>query len=386
MISGKNIICFGSEKWEYTGFQQTLMRKLSESNRILFVNPLGSRKIRLEPLQFKIYLQKVKSILAKSYAPETNALVCSPRIIPIVYNGMVLKLNKILARYQFSRLLSKINFNSYTLWIGTPTAFFLMDLFDPEKVVYHAVDRYSEFTFVDREKILSYERAVAKRADVILCTSDAIQRDLVKYNPCAFTITHAVEFDHFYSAMNGCDIPEDLKGINGPIIGYFGGLAERVNYSLIKKIALRFRDASIVLIGKKQHSLGEIESLPNVYLLGQKRYEELPVYLKHFSVCLIPYHVNSLMNAVDPIKLREYFCLGKPVVSVNLPEVRKYDELVYIGMDEESFVRKVQEAIEENDASLYEQRVQVAKESDWGTKIQQISKVVFGNSIQAISK
>ena len=70
-------------------------------------------------------------------------------------------------------------------------AFFLMDLFDPELVVYHAVDRYSEFAFVDREKILSYERAVAERADVILCTSDAIQRDMSKttkrlhHHPCS---------------------------------------------------------------------------------------------------------------------------------------------------------------------------------------------------------
>lgn len=381
MISNKNIICFGSEKWEYTGYQQTLMRKLSASNRILFVNPLGSRKIRLQPSQFGYYFRKIKSIFAKSSARGKNVLVCSPWIIPVVYSSMVLKLNRVLARNQFSRLLSKIHFNSYILWIGTPTAFFLIDLFDPEMVVYHAVDRYSEFAFVNRKKILSYEKAVAERADVILCTSDAIQQDMMKYNQSAFTVTHAVEFEHFFSAMNTDDLPKDLKPIRGPIIGYFGGLAERVNYSLLRRIALRFKDASVVLIGEKQHDMGGIENLPNVHLLGRKKYEELPAYLKHFNVCMIPYHVNRLMEGVDPIKLREYFCLGKPVVSVDLPEVRKFEGLVYIGIDEESFVRRIGEAIDENNASLSEQRVQVARNSDWSVKIHQIYDVVFANAV-----
>lgn len=381
MYSGRKIVCFGSEKWEYNGSQQTLMRKLSKSNRILFVNPLGTRKIRYNPLQLRIYLQKIKNIYAKNYIPEKNTLVCFPWIIPIVYNGMVMKLNKILARYQFKKLLQRINFNSYILWIGTPTAFFLMDLFEPEMVVYHAVDRYSEFEFVDKEKILTYERAVAERADVIICTSDAIQKDMMKYNPRAVAINHAVEFEHFNSAINTSYIPKDIQEIGKPIIGYIGGLTERVNYSLLKKIALRLNNASIVLIGKRQHNLGQIEKLPNVHLLGIKNYEELPFYLKHFNVCLIPYHVNKLMEAVDPIKLREYLCLGKPVVSVNLPEVRKYNGLVYIGMDERSFVKKVEEALNEDNAILNEKRIKAARKSDWSVKINQIYETVFGNEM-----
>ena len=305
-----------------------------------------------------------------------SAIVCNPFIVPFVYDSLTAKLNRMLLRAQFQRLLPRVNFHKYILWVGTPTAAPFLDLFDPSLTIYNPVDRYHAFEFVNGDKIRDYEKQIAAKANAIICTSDAIRKDMSEFNQHVFTVTHGVDMDHFHSALNHEKRLEDIDSLPTPIIGYFGGLSERVNYKLIRKVAARYPAASIVLIGNKLSSLNELEGLANVHFLGFRDFSLLPHYMKRFSVCLIPYHVNELMEAVDPIKLREYLCQGKAVVSVDLPEVRKLEELVYIGRDEEEFVEMVGKALEEKDTSLTAARIAAARRSEWPYKIAEISEII----------
>jgi glycosyltransferase involved in cell wall biosynthesis len=383
MIKGKNIIFFGSDKWEYPGLQQTIMKLLSQNNRILFVNPLGTRKISIKFSEFGIYFNRAMRIFQRypNHSDEVskNINFCNPWMIPFVYNGTIMKLNKSIMHAQFSRLLSRLEFDQYILWVGTPTAASFLDIFDPILVIYNPVDRYSEFSFVDSTKIARYERHIASRADAIICTADAIRKDLEPYNSHCFTVTHGVDVKHFHSAFQNNGVPEDMKDIPGPIIGFIGGLADWVNFDLLLDVANRYPDASLVLIGKTSpevRGLEKLESQSNVYFLGYKNYKVLPEYLKQCTVCLIPYVINERLMAVDPIKLREYLALGKPVVSVDLPEVRKLQDVVYIGDNNKDFVEKIGPAMTENNSSLTEERIRVAWRSDWGVKIEEISSIV----------
>jgi glycosyltransferase involved in cell wall biosynthesis len=192
-------------------------------------------------------------------------------------------------------------------------------------------------------------------------------------------VTHGVDVDHFHSALNNYDVPEDIRNIRSPIIGYFGGLNEWIDWSLLVDVAIHYPDASIVLIGKRLRNVKGLEKLeqqPNVHLLGYKNYKVLPDYLRRFDVCLIPFIINELMVAVDPTKLREYLAQGKPVVSIDLPEVRKLRDVVYIGENKQDFMAKIGKAIMEEDPSLSEERIQAAWRSDWGVKIDEISAIV----------
>jgi hypothetical protein len=182
MITGQNILCFGSEKWEYQGQQQRVMRLLSKNNRILYVNSLGTRKISLRVSQFEFYFKKTINIFKKSTKKEENSLnniiTYNPRIIPLVYNNLAMQINKSIMRAQFAKLLPNLGFNNYILWAGTPTVASFLDIFDPTVLIYNPVDRFSAFSFVDHVKISNYERHVASKADAIICTSDAIRSDL----------------------------------------------------------------------------------------------------------------------------------------------------------------------------------------------------------------
>jgi glycosyltransferase involved in cell wall biosynthesis len=352
------------------------MRLLADRNRILYVNALGSRNLSFKLSQFGFYLKRIQRQFQANQTMSENTMVCNPLFIPFVYSDLTTTLNRVLLRVQFKQLLRKINYQKYILWVGTPTAASFLDLFDPSLTIYNPVDRYHAFSFVNGDKIRAYEKQIASRANAIICTSDAIRNDMSAFNRHAYTVTHGVDVDHFHAALAQENELEDIDNLPKPIIGYFGGLSERVNYQLLRKVACRYPEASIVLIGAKLSTLAELAGLENVHVLGFRDFNLLPQYMKRFSVCLIPYHVNELMEAVDPIKLREYLCQGKAVVSVDLPEVRKLGDLVYIGRDETEFVEMVGKALAEKDISLRESRIEAARQCEWSVKMAEIAGIV----------
>ena len=77
-----------------------------------------------------------------------------------------------------------------------------------------------------------------------------------------------------------------------------------------------------------------------MHFLGRKSYAELPAYCRQFDVGLIPFKLNELTRAVNPIKLREYLAAGLPVISTPLPEVAIYEQMVNLADTPEEFVRR----------------------------------------------
>ena len=88
-------------------------------------------------------------------------------------------------------------------------------------------------------------------------------------------------------------------------------------------------------------------------MLGPKPFAELPAYVSHFAVGIIPFVVNDLTRAVNPIKLREMLAAGCRVVSTHLPEVDMVasalsgpvlpgsGKAVHVASSEEEFVEAV---------------------------------------------
>lgn len=377
VIRGLDMVCLGSERWGYPGFQQTIMRLFAKTNRVLFVNPIGTRKASFDPEHFHFYLRKMRNIFSgTSHDHHEDVRLCNPFIIPFVYSTVAQRINRRLFDRQIRRVLETEGFKDYLLWVGTPTAFFALDSFRPRLTIYNPVDRYYAFPFVDSEKIRNYERQVAARSDLVVCTSNAIKQDMEPYNRNVHVVSHGVQFDHFAGAAEIPDPPKDLAGIASPVIGYFGGLHSWVDFDLIYAVAIRYPNANLVLVGPNTEDLTRLLNLPNVHWLGAKPFAQIPLYLKHFDVCLIPFLVNDLIVGVDPTKLREYLTMGKPVVSVDLPEIRRLEKYVYIATDEESFVQQVGVALDENNPDLQAERIELARNSDWSVRAGQLSRLI----------
>ena len=155
--------------------------------------------------------------------------------------------------------------------------------------------------------------------------------------------------------------------IKKPIIGYYGAIAEWFDVNLVKKLSEEFRTSSIVLIGRVNNS--EVEELAtrssNIYLLGEKNYEDLPEYLQEFDVCIIPFIINDLIKATSPVKAFEYMASGKPIVTTNIPELKPYNNEVYLSRSHKDFIANIKKALNENSDSKIKTRQWVAKRNTW---------------------
>ncbi|MCZ7533591.1 MAG: glycosyltransferase [Acidimicrobiia bacterium] len=121
--------------------------------------------------------------------------------------------------------------------------------------------------------------------------------------------------------------PDDLPA--GPIIGYHGSLyGNWIDWEAIIRIANRFTGHSVVLIGEGR---GVPKGLPsNVHLLGMRPQGDLPAYVTHFDVAIVPFVVSDTTHAVSPLKVYEYLACGVPVAA---PPLRSLVDLVGVHTD-----------------------------------------------------
>ena len=262
-------------------------------------------------------------------------------------------------------------------WSFLPNAVHLLGKFNERKRIYYCVDEYAQFEGVPKEAILAQEREIIRKSDFIFTTATELYQNKRKGNPSTFYIPHGVDVEHFGKALEpSLEIPADLAEIPHPIIGFYGLIESWVDLKLLAFLARKKPKWSLVLIGDSNIEKGELAKLKNVHFLGRRGYEELPAYNKAFDVAIIPFIQNELTLNVNPIKLREYLAAGSPVVASRLPEIVKYQSIIYIADEQQDFLEKVELALEEQGPLPLTERLAVIEKESWQSRLEKISEII----------
>jgi len=181
-------------------------------------------------------------------------------------------------------------------------------------------------------------------------------------------------------------IPSNLSNISHPIIGMIGNLNQRVDFDLIRQIAVSHPEWSIVIVGNWRGAssnfissdlIKELKKMTNIHWMGHQPLEMMPNYLKAFDVCLIPYVPDDPFNiSCSPLKIYEYFATGKPIVSTDLPSAREYSEVIRIGRSHKEFENEIILALKEK-GGLKERRRELAKNNSWDNRAKEISSILI---------
>jgi hypothetical protein len=124
-------------------------------------------------------------------------------------------------------------------------------------------------------------------------------------------------------------------------------------------------EAHFVLVGACSLPAGWCD-LANVTLLGQRPYEDVPGYMAACDVLIMPWRRSPWIDACNPVKLKEYLAAGRPVVSTDFAELRRYDGLVRVAAGAEAFADSIREAIVEPwDARAARERL---RDQGWSSK------------------
>lgn len=236
------------------------------------------------------------------------------------------------------------------LWLYTPMADSFIEALKPSEVIYDVMDQLSAFKDAPAE-LVERDRAMLCRADVVLTGGTSLYRDKSPYNPNTYLFPSGVEIKHF-AGHDDLEMPDDLRAIPRPILGYFGVIDERMDLELLAKMGEQHSEWSVVLIGPViKIDFAELPQAPNLYYLGMRAYAELPAYLVHFDVALIPFAVHEATRYLSPTKTLEYMAAHKPIVSTPIPDVIElYGGVVRIGYTYEEFIAHAEAALRANDA------------------------------------
>jgi len=241
------------------------------------------------------------------------------------------------------------------------------------RLVFDCMDHHEGFGD-SSDGLLKLEKKLIKESEITLTTSIWLDQKIRASTKRTQLVRNAGDYEHFSIAPDV--VYADVQGRK--VIGYYGAIAGWFDIELIESLAKKNSDCCILLVGADTvGAQRQLSKLVNVNFVGEVPYSELPYYLYGFDVCLLPFKIEPLTLATNPVKIYEYFCASKPVVAVDLPEVVQFGDLLYLAKDHKAFIDAVDYVLNtKEDESLTHKREQFARQQTWGHRAEQVVTLV----------
>jgi len=372
MIEGRNIICFASNWFYDPTSKHHVMRALASKNHVIWINYHATRRPTASVSDLGAIAGKVGQFVCGPRQVAENIVVVTPAVLPLPGCQTAERVNRHLLARQIRAVLRDLPERPVQVWTFAPDVAPMRGVFGEELFLYYCVDEFAEFAGYDRAAIQRAESETLAAADAVVTTSAALFESKRRSNPNTLLVRHGVDLDHFATA-DSAKVPADVADIRGPVLGFFGLIAEWVDVELLAAVAQARREWTIVLIGEARGDVSPLVRMTNVRLLGRRPYAELPAYCRRFDAGLIPFRINALTRAVNPIKLREYLAAGLPVAATPLPEIGAYSSLVEVGATATEFVAACERALAAGDAGSRAWRRSAVAGESWADRVGQIS-------------
>jgi glycosyltransferase involved in cell wall biosynthesis len=385
----KNIsfLCFGGQDWWYHNHGHIdiqLMRRFAKLGKAVYVNSIVMQKPNFSRNgEFcKKFKRKIKSIFTGLKKIDHNFWVYSPFSLPLHHIGWTRNLNSRIVLFQIRNVMRKLNMRNPTILVACPAAYETALMLKPTGLIYFRTDLYEVFPNVDAATIKYYDHNLKQKADLTLYVNRQLYEAESAQCRKALYLDHGVDYEMFASAEKNRSIPPETTNIKRPIVGFFGEInSHTVDIELLEKLAGLLPDMSFVFVGNKAADYPGLTKQKNVWMLGQKPYEQVPDYGKCFDVAIMPWRQTDWIQACNPVKLKEYLALGKPVVSTPFPELKKYKDVVLEADTAKNFADKIKQALKQNSPKSVAARRTKVSNDGWDNKAETVLKILNGEKL-----
>lgn len=368
------VVCFSEIQWRYVRTRkQQILSRFPDDWQILFLSSVVAGK-------------------RNNLRPERDGRVIHA-CVPVFKN-----FPQRWARAVFSVGLARALWNAFIfIWVkailgitgfgGSERVFYVSNIYyarvlrrlHRDLMLYDCNDDPMEFPDVP-SWAANYFSMLASDADITVAVSGELQRRLGEMGiKNVRRVGNGVDYELFSRAA-AAGAPDEMIPIKRPVLGYSGAIAQWFDIDLLEKLADRFPEASLVLlgpiIGERQKDLERISaSRGNIHYLGSKPYERLGAYIASMDVCLIPLKINRLMRFADPNKIYEYAAAGKPVVTMKFSrDMDELDGIVYLSETSEEFIDNVRIALTEGADG--DKLRKFAKRSSWQSRADEMAGLI----------
>lgn len=396
-----DIIYFTLFPWDnaYSSVSLSLARELGRHNRVFYVNHPHSVKDFLQQFKTPAVQNRLGTLLGQKMVyetipgvPESVVGIHPPLTMPInwmkegeLYDAFyrwnsrrVLRtIRRIIRDHQLQDFIYLNCFNPYYCPVLPGDTGVRLN-------IYQCIDDMSQEAYTARHGY-RLEMDVIRKANIALVTSSRLHELKSPLNPQTYVLNNAVDINIFQRARSEkLERPQDLRNIHTPIIGFTGNLdGNRINYDLLRRIALAHPDKTLVLVGplnNDDYRQVRLDNLPNVLLTGAKPIQELPAFLQHMDCTIIPFLCNELTSSIYPLKINEYLAAGKSVVSTNFSkDIQSFSPYIRLAPDEETFIQMIDPAIADNAEARQQEREACARNNTWTARVARFWEIVAEN-------
>jgi UDP-galactopyranose mutase len=318
-----DLICFSCVPWDFIYHRpQHLMTRFAKHFRVIYVEPpaYGEGHPSYELSYPKENIISVKLRLPAGLPEEQAANVQQEKL---------------------AQFLNDLQVKHYVFWYYSPVALTFTNAFQPVLKVY---DCMTEFPYAqDGIDVRALEDSLLRQADFVFTAGPSLHETRRSFNQNTYCLPGSVDIDHFYGARYYHADPAEQAKIPHPRIGFAGVIDDRIDFTLLKAVALRKPEWHLVLLGPivglKKSDLPE---LSNLHFIEKKSYEELPGYISGWNITMLPFAHTDATRFINPLQATEFLAAGKPVIAAPVIDIiRTYGNrgLIQIAGTPEEFVR-----------------------------------------------
>lgn len=368
------IICFGGVDWWYHNrghYDIQMMRRFAGVAPVLYVNSIGMRMPR--PGASTMFVQrmsrKVRSMMRGLAHPAPNFSVLSPFSIP----GSGVGMTRSLLAWQVRRAAHQAGIQRPLVWVACPPAAEVVPDLDPVALIYQRTDRYEAFEDVNVARIHNYDQWLKAHANMTLFCAAQLMAEEAEDCRRPILVDHGVDYERF---ANGSDMgePAELARIPHPRVGYVGGIDRHTfDVDLLSSTAARMPQVQFVIVGPSTQP-GSWTDRPNIHVIPQRPYEQVPAYLAACDALIMPWQRNRWIEACHPVKLKEYLAAGRPVVTTPFSELQRYAGLLRIAEDAATFESELRSALTTaHDPTMGQARVRA---DSWESRVDMVVRAL----------
>ena len=248
------------------------------------------------------------------------------------------------------------------------------------KIVYENIDNWE----TSLGNMFFSENALKQfleKATILVGTSKLLEEQIKEYlvryeikNKKVLYLANAVD-SNLFEPRKKYEEPKDLIKGEKTLL-YYGSLwGSWFDWELLKKVAEGNKNISINLIGDYAGITDIVKKMPeNIHLLGLKKQTDLPKYLHYSDYAILPFKTDEIGKYVSPLKLFEYIAMNKPVISTNLDDIVKYDN-VYCSNNSKDWINWI------NKGMLFdiEKRNKFILNNDWYSRCSELIDNLYDN-------
>ncbi len=359
-----------------------IARWLARRHRVYYVECPGLRAPKRSGRDARKVWSKLWRFLRGVRPTPQGVMVRTLLQIPLHRFAVMRWFNRLLITVTLRHMMWRENIRQPITWFMVPHLSNVVGRLGERLSVYYCIDDYATLPDVDHDAVRAMDEELTSKADLVFVSAESLLERKRPLNEQTYFSPHGVDFDLFSRAQDDRTVvPADTVGIGRPVVGFFGLIERWIDLELIDYLAEKRPDWSFLMIGRVAVPSDQLPSRPNIHWIGQRSYESLPAYGKQFDAAIIPFQLTPVILHANPLKLREYLAMGKPIVSVRTPEIEKYADVVKICDSREGFLAGLDTVLARPDGvEEVARRMERVRPEGWDARLHEVFRVVEGHN------